>query len=1079
MNAPIEAIDIHGHYGSPTDQKWPLMKRFDIAPFALPNGPAGEVKFEEARDVERVEIVFAGAAPRAARLQYMRKVWPATRVETTGHLDQERPMSVGWFRMDDLFTPEWVDAAAIVTRSGANTLRLTFKPLRTEIEALTDPDQYDVTFRRTVGLRVAGNDAPVRALRVFTRSQPTRSALRVELHAGKRTPVPAISVSGYNAVVRRITAGPGTRAADSGVRVAPARRASFAVEVEHMIPAHRYAHDEGHILFASGRDAFTISLAALAAEGPIWFADAGIYIAQADDPETFEQYRARTKGCRTISRQVAGRPEQSLAGAMNGQPRPHPIPYCFGCKHARQKFWLEPCGDLELTEWTVRKLPGGDTPKWKNEGNARFLFGLDRWAPEGRHNDPWPVMAYNLQFRRDDVRVRQKSFAVPLERSILAGEPAPDATIVALVRFNFENTGDRPATAELPLAYSHKAPRSQNRRIELSWGTRSQTDSRVPLCDREKLTVEGDLVMSKFQGKPVLRLAFQTDMAVSASGGDLWFRKELQPGARCELLARIPYVALESKAEIGALRRLDFERCYVEMAEYWRAESRKGAQIHTPDAHLNAAYAGHLPIVLMTDFGHPDGSGIVNTSVGTCTYGNFTNESVMIVEELEQRGLPEEVRRRLTAWVKYQGTVGLKGRFTDHEGVFFGTGGLEQGQSYNQHHGWALWALARHYLHTGDREWFAGVAESVVKAAEWIVRQRRETAGDLPHSSGWERGFLPAGALEDVDDYFYWLSTNCLTWRGLDSAATALDRFGHPEAARYRREADAYRRDLIRGFETARRHSPLIRVRDGRWIPHYPSRLYCRGRDYGWIRETLEGSVYLLISGLYKPESKQAGWILDDYLDTRYMNPPYSYGIDDPQTQWFDCGGICPQPALLAGLLPHLDRDEIEVYLWMFFNAWAACYREEVQAMVEHPQPVLGFSNSAPFKTSDQSNAMKWLAYMFVYERNGLLHLGRAIPRAWFAGEKTFGATRLSTSAGVVSVLYHLQPAARKIEAKVELELRGRPDRLLLRFRHPRKLPMRSVKVAGRAHRAFDAQSGDVELPPVSGKIRVSAAYGD
>ena len=29
------------------------MKRFDIAPFALPNGPAGELKFEDPRDVAR------------------------------------------------------------------------------------------------------------------------------------------------------------------------------------------------------------------------------------------------------------------------------------------------------------------------------------------------------------------------------------------------------------------------------------------------------------------------------------------------------------------------------------------------------------------------------------------------------------------------------------------------------------------------------------------------------------------------------------------------------------------------------------------------------------------------------------------------------------------------------------------------------------------------------------------------------------------------------------------------------------------------------------------------------------------
>ena len=1062
------------------------MKQFDIAPFALPNSPDGELRFEEARDVEAVEVVFADSAPPMAQLQTMRKVWPATRIERPGNLDEVRPMALGWARMDDLFTPAWVDAATTVTQTDERTLRFTFKPLRNEVPEFPDAERYDVTFRRTVGVRVVETQVHVQAVRVFTTSQPARSELRVELHAGCRTGPPSgdgaqIQVSGYNAVVRSIIAGPGTRTTEGRVDIGSADTASFELEIEHMIPAHRYAHDDGHLMFALGQDAFTISLTSLETQGPIWFAEAGVYIARADDPETFEQYRARIEANRTISRRVADMPEQSLAGAMNGQPRPHPIPYCFGCKHARQKFWVEPNGDLELAAWPVLRQPGRDTPKWKNEGSARFLFGLDRWAPEGRHNDPWPVMAYNLQFRRDDVRVRQKLFAVPLSHSILTGEPAPDDTIVALVRFSFENTGDRPAMAELPLSYSSKAPRTMNRREELARGTRTQTDTLVPLCEHEELMLDGDRVLGRFRGEQVLRLAFQTDMeAVQdelAHSDGVGFRKELQPGERCELLARIPYVALESEAELEALRGLEFDRCYDEMARYWREESRKGAQIHTPVTQLNAVYAGHLPIILMSDFGHPDRSGLVNTSVGTATYGNYTNESVMIIEELAQRGLTEEVRRRLAVWVRYQGTVGLIGRFTDHDGVFFGADGLESGDSYNQHHGWVMWGLARHYLHSGDRAWFEGVVDAVVRGAEWIVRQRRETVRDLPHSRGWERGFLPAGALEDVDDFFYWLSTNCLTWRGLDSAAEALERYGHQDAARFREEADAFRQDLIRGFETARRHSPLIRLRDGRWIPHYPSRLYCRGRDFGWIRETLEGSVYLLISGLYAPESKEAGWILDDYQDTRYMNPPFGYRIDDPQTQWFDCGGFTPQPLLLAGLLPHLDRDEIEVYLWMFFNAWAACYREEVQAMIEHPQPVLGFNNSAPFKTSDQSNAMKWLAYMFVYERDGLLHLGRALPRAWFAGDEPFCATRLSTSAGLVSVTYRPQPGTDEIEAEIDLNLRERPDRLLLRFRHPWKKPIRSVSVDNLPHAAFDAESGDVELSPASGKFLVSVAY--
>ena len=120
---------------------------------------------------------------------------------------------------------------------------------------------------------------------------------------------------------------------------------------------------------------------------------------------------------------------------------------------------------------------------------------------------------------------------------------------------------------------------------------------------------------------------------------------------------------------------------------------------------------------------------------------------------------------------------------------------------------------------------------------------------------------------------------------------------------------------------------------------------------------------------------------------------------------------------------------------------------------------------------------MKWLAYMFVYERDGLLHLGRAIPRAWFAGEETFGAARLSTPAGVVSIVYHPKLEVDQIEAEVELELRRQPGRLLVRFRHPQKKSIRSVSVDGRPHLAFDAESGDIELTPISGRIRVLASY--
>lgn len=1051
---------------------------FDIAPFGLPNCPEAEARFEEPRDIERVEVVFAAHAPKDAQFQYLRKIWPHERFELLGEQDIHRPSRFGWWQMDDPFNSQWVDAAIVVEQIGASTLRFRFQPLRTEIPDFPDAQQYDVCYRRTLGIRLVAPGAAVRTMRVFTRSAVAKTALRIELDAGRRTPGHELTLAGYNARVRRVRALGGVTVSGAKVELGAGKGRAFRIEVEHMTPAWRYSYDDGLVTFARGKEVFTISLVSLERDGPIWFAEQGVYIARADDPTTFADYRQRIMGSQTVAQQVAARPEQSLAGARNGQPRPHPMPYCFGCTHARQKFWIEPNGDIEMNARVLREVPGKDTGRYRNEGNVRWMFGLERWELEARFHDPWPVLCNNIHVRKGNLRVEQKSFAVPLERSILQGETAADDTMVALVRFRFENTGDVATLAELPVEYCSDAERTVNRRLEMEFPRRTQTDDLVPLCSREKLSVRDGLIMGEFQDGPVIRCGFGNDESPEVTPTGLQFAKELAPGQRWEVLLRIPGIALETDSELTALAGLDFERCYDELRRYWRTEAANSARIRTGVPQLDGLYSGHLPIVLITDVGQPDGSGLVNTSVGTMTYSNYTNESVMILEELDQRGRIEDVRRRLGIWVRYQGTVGLRGNFTDHDGVLFGAGGMEVGHSYNQHHGWALWYLAQHYLMTDDREWFATVAESVVKGAEWIVRQLRQTRGQLPHSHGWERGFLPAGALEDIDDYFYWLSTNCLTWRGLDAAAQALAEFGHTSAPAFRREADAYQQALRRGFETARQHSPLIRLRDGRWIPHYPSRLYCRGRDLGWIREVLEGSLYLILSGLYDPNSKQGKWILDDYLDTRYMNPPFGYYLHDPETQWFDCGGFSVQPNLLAGLLPHLDRDEIEVYLWMFFNAWAACYRQEAGAMVEHPLPTLGFSNATSFKTSDQANAMKWLVYMFVYERQGLLHLGRAIPRVWLAGPGDVFATGIRTSFGEVSVTYRPVAGRNEITADVQLDLRRKPDRLLVRFRHPQGLPIHAVSVNGLPHERFDAQGGDVEIDPANGSIHIAAEYG-
>ena len=156
----------------------------------------------------------------------------------------------------------------------------------------------------------------------------------------------------------------------------------------------------------------------------------------------------------------------------------------------------------------------------------------------------------------------------------------------------------------------------------------------------------------------------------------------------------------------------------------------KGSQLRSPVPQLDGLYAAKLSHVEFSDFSMPDDPDLINTSVGSSTYGNFSNESCMIVQELEQRGFHEDCRRRLDLWVKYQGAVPQPGNFVDYEGMYFGAGGFESG-NYNQHHGWVLWALAEHFLLTRDRKWFGEGTRTVIDlcVAHVGVRSGRKTHG--------------------------------------------------------------------------------------------------------------------------------------------------------------------------------------------------------------------------------------------------------------------------------------------------------------------------------------------------------------
>ena len=218
------------------------MHSFDIAPFGLPNCEPGEVRFEEPRDVDHVVVTFAAPAPRRVGLSYLGRIWPEHRHEMGGGVyDMTRPARFGWIPIDDHFNTKWRKAAVNVERLSDRKLMIRFRPLHKEkLADFPEPADYNVAFRRTLGLRVdAGARAKIRRIQVFTTSKPARTRLRVELDAGRKTSSKRISLSSYNAKVAKVEPARGVRSDGADVVLRSASRRGFHLTVGHMQPAHR------------------------------------------------------------------------------------------------------------------------------------------------------------------------------------------------------------------------------------------------------------------------------------------------------------------------------------------------------------------------------------------------------------------------------------------------------------------------------------------------------------------------------------------------------------------------------------------------------------------------------------------------------------------------------------------------------------------------------------------------------------------------------------------------------------------------------------------------------------------------
>jgi hypothetical protein len=995
---------------------------FDAAPFGRPLDDGSGLIWEDLREIHKVIVHFKSRPPEDLKLQYWKTEWP-----------QRRPPKdripeggdIGWMGLGDWFTGRWqtADADLSIERDSAT---LTFRPVNErEFPGLKD---FPATFRTTLKIRlISESEIPdVRSIEAYTDSVWDKSTLTVLWRSQPKSEPSFEAFNGYVESVQRLS---------------PER---YILTVWRTKNPNPNSFDKTLLTIKSDA-VLTVSVEDLSV-GPIYVADYGICMVEGEEERDFTGVCSEIliDSKRGVYDAVADLPEQTWSRAWrNMVPKRGRLYLPLATDGGRHKFRLNPDGSVvyRTNNRYLINCPGRDTPKLQSDrAQIRVSFDLPYEPVKRKLQDGTLPIGITL-WKMNGTLIRQMAFVTLLDGMDPKGPPPPgDAFGIFMAEFSFENPSDEKVEVRFPIRFS-----AEN--------------------EDESVRLEGDgLIWAGDKLRGCVELG--GDGELREEKGHILFAADLEPRARCSIVIKLPYVSLEGD-EIERLKALDFNLEREAVVGYWRRRLGEGMTLLTPEGMLNEFYRAHAGHLLINCERKPN-SDVRFARVGSFGYGVYGNESCMMIVDLDRRGYHREARECLEAFLRYQGTVALPGNFSSHEGVLYGAHRYECG-GYNQHHGWILWCLVEHYKFTRDDEWLRRIAPNLRAASDWVIRERGRTL----EGEDIGRGLLPHGSLEDIRDWWQWLSTNVYTWRGLDAAAWGLEQVGHPESERIRREADDYRTSIVRAFTEAVRRSPVVRLRDNTCVPHFPSHVHRRGRSFGWIRETLEGAIHLLITRIIDPDSKEALWILRDYEDNLYLSDHYGYKIEDFDRNWFDWGGFSMQACLLLGAEPYLYRDDVKHALRAIFNAMAANYFPDIRMLTEHALPRLGDWRGDHYKSSDEANAAGWLRYIFVREEGDELLLGQAVPREWMSPGNRVGVENAHTYFGRMSLIYEADEDG--ITATIQGPRRNPPARIKLRFRPPEGKRVISFRVNG--EKWFHCDERWVYLPGDIGEATVRAVW--
>ena len=834
-----------------------------------------------------------------------------------------------------------------------------------------------------------------------------------------------------------------------------------SLAVRHSRPSSLKS-DPTHLRLSLPWDCVTVAVQDILDNEAVYLPEFGAFFCRADRPVTLADYKKKTAGRKTLLEQVRELPDQTLAQAMakthHEAQREGPVMLSLACDNT--KYVVERDGTVRFrtephtgTDWLAAagelRLGFSDA---QPEDVSRRLEG--RWLPI-------PVVTR----KHAGVTLRQRTFVAPCDE---AGANPARLNRLSVCVVEFELSGVTPSPALPALRLSIGGALSGNTPVAFEpapYGFVAVQDGRPFAAVMKR---EGGAGQPAISGASLV-----FDRAPFEAGAGRWAVYLLPPRFPAEEIPNLP----------GP------DRLRAGVEDYWTAALAPAMQIETPEPFLNDLIRSSQVRCLIAARNEADGARIAPW-IAAMSYGPLESEAHSVIRGMDFLGHHDFARRGLEYFIHRYSTNG-----------FLTTGYTTFGTA------WHLWTLGEHGQLTQDTNWLQQVAPEVKRAGHWIIAQtgktKRERATGFtgvdsenaglakPHWSlpipgdPLEYGLMPPGVMADWNAYAYHFCLNAYYAAGLRAIGEALTTIGDPEGARFEEAGLTLGRNTASRFRLTRSASPAVRLRNGTWVPYYPSQVHSPGpladffpgEDAGrsWCYDVELGTHQLVPTGVLEPSDNAVESMLNHLEDVQFLADGwFDYPASENARDWFNLGGFSKvQPYYTRNCEIYALRDDVKPFVRSYFNTLAAMVNPEVMSFWEH------FNHSGAWdKTHETGYFLHQTRTLLVQERGNELWLAPMIPSDWLKDGMRVAVSNAPTRFGKAGFRLESHLGQGWIDAEVQLPTNRLLSNVVLRLRPPEGHPLQAVSVDGERHSDFDPVRGVIRLAPKPGALRVHAEFG-